>query len=137
MRVSWLALAWVPAGLALLLASPSCSPDETTSRGSVSSIVIDCRFDPAPPVIGLSTIELTLADLAGVAIAGASVRVEGNMNHPGMVPEIVDAREIAPGRYRATIEFTMGGDWFLLVEVRLADGRRLERTIEVPKIGTR
>jgi hypothetical protein len=32
------------------------------------------------------------------------------------------------------MELTMAGDWFLLLEAELADGRRIERTIDVPNV---
>ena len=58
------------------------------------------------------------------------------MNHAGMVPVFADAVEIAPGRYRADLEFTMSGDWFILVRADLPDGRSMERKIDVPGVDT-
>jgi hypothetical protein len=58
------------------------------------------------------------------------------MNHAGMVPEFAQAREMAPGRYQGDLEFTMGGDWFILVRAKLPDGRALERKIDVPGVDT-
>ena len=42
--------------------------------------------------------------------------------------------ETAPGRYQADLEFTMGGDWFILVRAELLDGRSMERKIDVPGV---
>ena len=56
------------------------------------------------------------------------------MNHAGMVPVFADARETAPGRYEATLNFTMAGDWFILVQARLPDGRTVEQAIDVPGV---
>ena len=53
------------------------------------------------------------------------------MSHPGMNPVFGAAREIGAGRYQASIEFTMGGDWIMLVRVNLPDGQNLEREFEV------
>ncbi len=54
---------------------------------------------------------------------------EGNMSHPGMAPVFADAREIAPGRYQSVIELSMAGDWYVLVHVSLADGRKLDQQL--------
>ena len=59
------------------------------------------------------------------------MKLEGNMNHAGMTPVFADARETEPGKYEAALEFTMGGDWFVLVNVTLADGRKLSRKVDV------
>lgn len=87
---------------------------------------------PDPPATGPATFSLRLTDTAaGRPVAGAAVRLEGNMSHPGMKPAFGTAREVAPGRYEAPLDFTMAGDWFVLVEARLRDGRTLERQVEV------
>jgi hypothetical protein len=86
---------------------------------------------PQPPKVGPATITLSLDDAAGKPIAGARVNLEGNMSHPGMNPVFAEAREISAGRYRASIEFTMGGDWVMLVRINLPDGQKLEREFEV------
>jgi hypothetical protein len=75
-----------------------------------------------------------LHDANGLPISGAQVELEGNMNHAGMVPVFAEASEVAPGRYRAGMEFTMGGDWFILVRADLPDGRSMERKVDVPGV---
>jgi hypothetical protein len=95
---------------------------------------VDCQVDPRPPRQGPAKVTLTLTGADGQPVRGATLRVEGNMNHAGMKPVFADAREAKPGRYEADLTFTMGGDWFLLVEGRLSDGRRLERKIDVPGV---
>ena len=35
------------------------------------------------------------------------------------------------GKYHADMEFTMAGDWFVIVEGELADGRKVKRKIDV------
>jgi hypothetical protein len=86
---------------------------------------------PQPPKVGPATITLSLADAAGKPVAGARVNLEGNMSHPGMNPVFAEAREIGSGRYQASIEFTMGGDWIMLVRINLPDGHKVEREFEV------
>jgi len=53
------------------------------------------------------------------------------MSHAGMVPVFAEAREGEPGRYRATMNLSMAGDWVVLVHITLPDGRKLERQFEI------
>jgi hypothetical protein len=92
-------------------------------------------FEPDPPQIGPAALTVTLRDAGGQPIAGAVVKLEGNMNHAGMVPVFAEASEVAPGRYRADLDFTMAGDWFILVRADLPDGRSMERKVDVPGVG--
>ena len=42
-----------------------------------------------------------------------------------------EAGESEPGRYESALEFTMGGDWVVLVRLTLPDGRKIERQFDV------
>ena len=86
---------------------------------------------PDPPRVGTATITLRVADAAGRPLSGARVSLEGNMSHPGMRPVFGEARELEPGRYESPLEFTMGGDWVVLVRLTLPDGRKIERQFDV------
>lgn len=117
-------------GLVLLLVLVGCG------RGGKDQpdIAVELAIEPEPPRLGPATVTVTLHDAGGQPIRGAVVTLEGNMNHAGMVPLFADSAEVAPGRYRAEIEFTMGGDWFILVHAELPDGRSLERQVDVPGV---
>jgi hypothetical protein len=125
-------LVCVVGSIVLLLSVASCG------RGSADlpDVNVDLAIEPQPPQIGPARLTASLKDAAGQPISGAEVELEGNMNHAGMVPEFAQAREIAPGRYQGDLEFTMGGDWFILVRAELPDGRTLERKIDVPGVDT-
>jgi hypothetical protein len=74
----------------------------------------------------------TLWDSAAARpLAGARVGLEGNMSHAGMRPVFATARETTPGTYAAEIELTMAGDWFILLDIQLADGRTLHRQVDL------
>lgn len=122
----WVAVALVVCGLLLA----GCA------RGGrdLPDVGLDLVLEPSPPRIGPATVSLTLSDGAGQPISGAQVELEGNMHHAGMVPVFAQAEEVAPGRYRADLAFTMGGDWFILVRADLPDGRSLERSVDVPGV---
>jgi len=94
-------------------------------------IVIEHKLAPDPPRTGSATVTLKLADSAGKPIDGARINLEANMSHPGMRPVFSDAREVEPGRYESAIEFTMRGDWIIIVNIVLPDGRTLQRQIDV------
>jgi len=64
-------------------------------------------------------------------VSGARVELEGNMSHPGMSPVTGVAREIQSGKYRGTLQFTMAGDWIVLVNATLSDGERLQNQFEL------
>lgn len=117
-------------GLLLTLVLLSCSRGEK----DLPDVALDLVIEPAPPQIGLATVTVTLSDAAGQPIAGAEMELEGNMRHAGMAPVFAQAAEIAPGSYQADLEFTMGGDWFILVRAHLPDGRSLERKVDVPGV---
>lgn len=99
-----------------------------------SSAQVDLTMEPSEPVVGSSLVSIRLADADGKLIEGASVRVEGNMNHAGMKPSFSDLTESEPGQYSGTLEFTMGGDWFLLVTATTPEDGTIERQIDVPGV---
>jgi hypothetical protein len=103
-------------------AAPAAPEPDVTIRHEIA---------PAPPRVGPATVTLALADAAGAPLSGATVRLEGNMSHPGMEPVFGDATEVAPGRYQAPLELTMAGDWYILVDATLPDGRSVQRQIDV------
>jgi hypothetical protein len=117
--------------LALALCAGAFLPGCRKTGEQASGLVMRHEIAPQPPRVGPATITVSLSDAAGHPVAGASVDLEGNMSHPGMNPVFGAAREIGAGRYQASIEFTMGGDWIMLVRVNLPDGKKLEREFEV------
>jgi hypothetical protein len=100
-------------------------------------VKVACQVSPDPPVVGPATVTVTLTGPEGQPVTGAEVALEGNMSHAGMKPVFGTAKEVRPGRYEAPLEFTMGGDWFILVNATFPDGRRLERKVDVRGVRTR
>ncbi len=89
-------------------------------------------FSPDPPKVGPATVNLRLIDfLSSKPVTGARVTLEGNMTHAGMTPVFAEAKEFEPGGYRATLDFTMAGDWVVLLHAALPDGRQIERRWDV------
>ena len=96
-----------------------------------TDVLIAHEIAPQPPAVGVATVSLKVTDEAGRTVTGAKIKIEGNMSHPGMAPVFAEAGEVAPGRYQAPFEFNMSGDWVLLIDLTLPDGRKLQRQLEV------
>jgi hypothetical protein len=119
---------------ALLLLLAACRHPAGGGRGA--ALELAWKVTPAPPRVGRAELALSLTDKAtGRPAAGARVRVEADMSHPGMQPVIADAREVGPGRYAAPLSFTMAGDWSLEVAAELPDGRTWKRQLALPGVG--
>lgn len=125
-----------PARGRLLLAAVACAGALLGVACRLTEPTPDFIFQhdvsPNPPRVGPITVSLKLTDfLTSKPVSGARVRLEGNMTHAGMSPIFAEAKEAEPGRYRATLELTMGGDWVVLVHAVLPDGRKIERQFDV------
>ena len=106
------------------------------SSNDLPDINLSLEIDPSPPTVGLAMLTLTLTDADGNPISDAKLDIEGNMSHAGMTPVFSQATQFEPGKYRAPLELTMGGDWFVLVKTTLPDGRTFERQIDLPGVGS-
>ena len=105
----------------------ACHRDPDAAPG----IIVKEEIGPRPVRTGPATLSVELSDLSQKAISHASIMVEADMAHPGMSPVFTQATETAPGSYRAPIDFNMGGDWVLLLHIRLAGGRKIEHQMDV------
>jgi hypothetical protein len=74
---------------------------------------------------------ITVRDGGDRPIGGARLEVSGHMPHPGMAPVVATARERATGIYDVDLQFSMAGDWFVLVTGTLPDGRAINQRIDV------
>jgi hypothetical protein len=89
---------------------------------------------PDPPAVGPSRLSLRLADERGRPLGGARLQVEAGMTHPGMPPVVASAAEEEAGRYRADLDFTMAGSWFILVTGEIPHRGAFSRRIDVPHV---
>jgi YtkA-like protein len=125
-RFAHLRAATVTLALAAGVAMSACRP----APPAAEAIDLSWTLTPARPTVGPATLTVTVGEPQAAA-SGTTVRVVGHMTHPGMAPVVATTTRRGHGVYDATLSFTMAGDWALLVSVQLADGRRLERRIEV------
>ncbi len=114
----------------LLLLLVACKPPvdgESISGGLPEGTTAEFILE-APARVGPVPVRLELSGTGEVE----QVTITGDMTHAGMIPVIREAVEVEPGSWRAgDFEFHMGGDWFLLAEVSLADGTAFEVTLPV------
>lgn len=96
-----------------------------------SDAQVAIEFTPASPVIGTNNLRITITDTQGQPVRLGRLEVEGNMNHAGMTPVFTHLQESEPGRYAGAIEFTMGGDWFLLLSGKSSNGEPFNKQIDV------
>ena len=114
---------------AMLLISGCHQPASIAPDVDVTSALV-----PTAPKVGPATLTVTLRRPSGEALAGAAVRLEAHMTHAGMAPVLADATERTPGVYDLLFEFTMPGDWVLLVSAVAPRDGRIEHRIDVPNV---
>ena len=124
-------LAFAVFGGVLLIACGCRRPSDSSDRAP--EVSLRWTAEPEPPTTGLVTLSLELAE-GQRPVERAEVRLEGTMTHPGMAPVSATAGEISPGRYDARMDLSMAGDWVILVDARLRDGRTLHRPLELPGV---
>lgn len=88
-----------------------------------TDINIELSVEPAQPAVGPAQLVVTVTDAAGQPVNNATLDIEGNMTHAGMVPVFAQASGGENGRYIVPFEWTMGGDWSVTIEVTLANGQ--------------
>lgn len=98
---------------------------------SIADVDAECVTDPSPATVGPVSVTCSLRTDEGEPIQGQTLNLEASMTHPGMRPELATMDEVDAGVYQADIEFTMAGDWYLLLTGETAEGEFIEETIYV------
>ena len=119
--------------VALLLASLQSAGCARSARAT-SDVALVYDSDPKPPRVGPNTFTIGLSGKNDQRLAGARISLEGDMSHPGMSPVFGEAREIAPGQYRGTLDLNMLGDWTVVFHITLANGQSFDRQVQIPHI---
>jgi hypothetical protein len=116
------------AGACVLMTA--CRPRSEPRR----NLQVEWSVAPAPARVGRAALAVTLRDADGHPAIGAILRVEAQMSHPGMAPDSAALEELGGGRYDAIVQFTMPGDWILLIRGSLSNGTAVEHRIDVPRV---
>jgi len=114
----------------LLFTITACRKSMNASDG----ISVQQQIAPQPVLTGAATITIRITDATAKPVPHARIMVEADMTHPGMSPVFGPAQETAPGIYQAHINFNMRGDWIVLSHIKLANGQKLERQIDVKDV---
>jgi hypothetical protein len=120
--------------LATGCAAPGCDihVSRAPERNAPDAVRIAWTLEPSPPIAGTPiVVRLTLRDRDQKPVTGARLRLEGLMSHPGMAPVTAAVTEKGNGDYEAPLQFTMAGDWVLLVSGELPDGMPFQQQIEI------
>ncbi|QEF98767.1 hypothetical protein Mal15_28230 [Stieleria maiorica] len=127
--VMMLSVLLLPVGAGIV----GCDGAGTDSAVTPGRAVVE--LDPKQPSMGKCNLTVKLFDAEDNPLENAELTVEGNMNHAGMKPSFATIEETdQPGVYAGTIDFTMGGDWFLLLTATSDDGTLVEQTVDVPGV---
>ena len=115
-----------------LLALSACGQSDETG----ADVGLSIGLEAAPEGYSGSYLTVTVADADGAPVTDATVSLEGNMNHAGMVPVLTEAvldeaDGAADGRYQVPFAFTMLGDWIVTAKVELPDGTTASENIDV------
>jgi nitrogen fixation protein FixH len=114
------------AGLALGLAAAPAWGAGAPATIQTEGLSISLATTPNPPARHEGTaVEITMQDAAGKPVGGARVSLDLTMPaHHTMSEQGPRVHERGEGRYVATAAFSMGGEWLVIVDVLLANGRR-------------
>ena len=122
-------------GLILTGRVSACGRVQQNPSEDNAGVTVEMAVEPEQPAVGPAMLIFTLKDEAGQPVDNASLRVEGNMTHAGMTPVFGEATAGQNGRYQVPFEWTMGGDWFITVNITLPDGQELSREFPVTVSG--
>jgi hypothetical protein len=117
--------------ISILVAFAVVGCAQQSQSAAVADVQIELSVTPAPPAVGDSTLIVTLTDASGAPINGATVAVEGNMDHAGMEPSTGQTSEDTEGIYRVPFRWTMGGGWTVTVTATLPNGGVATATFEM------
>ena len=113
-----------------VLVLAGCRGAGETYSPEAAGVDMELSVAPNPPMVGNATLVITLTDVEGQTIDDATVRVRGDMDHAGMQPVLAEAATGDAGDYVVPFEWTMGGDWFVVVTATLPDGRTVEQQFD-------
>ncbi|MFD3162744.1 FixH family protein [Herpetosiphon sp. NSE202] len=85
-------------------------------------------LEQTPSAMGVQTIVLVIND-GTTPLDNAKVQLEATMTHAGMPSQIVQMQALGAGKYQASIDFSMLGEWVLIVNVTEANGAVMQRTL--------
>lgn len=95
-----------------------------------NSVSVVATVSPNPPVVGDSTLRLTLTNARGKPLAGAKLAASLAMTSMNMGTTRPALKEGPPGQYTTTLPFSMAGPWRVTLTVTPADGPPFTRSFD-------
>jgi copper(I)-binding protein len=114
--------------LLLVLGLAACGG--RASQEASGSDEYDLSLNPMSTAVGETVLMFTLNDKEGQPVNNATLDIKGDMNHAGMQPVLGKVTQGVNGVYAVPFEWTMGGDWYVTVDVTLADGTTFSQRFE-------
>jgi hypothetical protein len=118
-------------GVVLLVLLAGCGRVQQANPVTQDGYAVTLAADPAPPVVGDGAVSVSLRDAAGQPVDDAQLAIEANMSHAGMTPVMADGAAGKDGVYRASLTWTMAGDWYVDAKFTLPDGQKITRRFPV------
>ena len=120
--------------LLLGLALAACGGRASQQAGGSEDYTL--TLNPMSTAVGQTMLMLTLNDKNGQPVNNATLSLKGDMNHAGMQPVLAETTQGLNGVYSVPFEWTMGGDWFVTVEVALPDGTTFSQRFDGLRISS-
>lgn len=89
---------------------------------------LNISLEQTPSAMAVQTIVLSISDGA-TPLENAKVQIEATMTHAGMPSQIVPMEPLGAGKYQASIDFSMLGEWVLIVNITESNGAVMQRTL--------
>jgi hypothetical protein len=122
-------------GARLATALVACCCFAFGCTGGTSDVRVTWTIEPSPAITESETLVRFALDHAdGTPAAGARLRVEAHMSHPGMAPATADVVERANGFYETRLHLSMAGDWVVVISGELASGQRVTASTHVTAV---
>lgn len=102
----------------------------STAAPLISTLNISYTPDHNPALVGSGKVIITVTGPDGAPVTNAVVKVTGNMLHEGMMPIMGEGKHVGEGQYQVSLQWTMAGDWQVVVKVTRPDGTHTERTFD-------
>ncbi|MBI5141463.1 MAG: FixH family protein [Nitrospirae bacterium] len=109
----------------LALFGGSALAAELALEKKVDGITISATLDHDPPAAGKNNAVVKLTDSAGKPLGDAKVIVEYGMEAHGMSSKV--AAKFTDGAYKALLDLSMGGDWYIEVKVQQTGGKKVSK----------
>lgn len=115
--------------LSFFLLGSGCA--RASRQGNAAAVQVTMTAIPFPPHIGDSRLVIQVSDESGRPINDAHLTIKGDMTHAGMVPILAEVEGGEDGVYTVPFEWTMAGDWVVMVDVQLADGTKAQERFDM------